>query len=123
MSNPIFPEINFTTFSYNGTEGCAGPLASYSATQSSCSRLQTISSCCNDLSARLGIEFDRCVNNSIYGCKAATRLTPAESQVVTGFLWFLIVIGGITMVVFILTVLYKCLKCCFCRNREYSELA
>ena len=123
MSYPFFPEINFTNFTYNGADGCSGSLESYSATQSSCNHLQSISGCCNDLSARLGIEFDRCVNNSVYGCKAANHLTPEESQVVTEFLWFLIVVGGITMIVIILTLIYKFLKCCFCRNREYSELA
>ena len=91
MSYPFFPEINITTYTYNTTEACSGPLTSYSATQSSCNHLQTISSCCEDLASRLVIEFDKCVNNSVYGCKVANNLSPQESEVLNGFYLFLIV--------------------------------
>ena len=119
----IFPKINFTNFTYNLSDGCSGPVAAYSATQTPCNKLQTIASCCDELSNSLSIGFDRCLNNSIYGCKAASNLTPEESQVVTGFFWFLIVIGGVAMVIIILAALYRFIKCCFCQRSEYRELA
>ena len=124
MSPPIsfLPEINFTNFTYNNSNSnsnCNGELVSYSASQTGC--FNSIDHCCRIVAENLGIIYNKCLNTSVYHC-GVVSLNPQDEQIVTGFEWTLIVMGGITFTVIILLILRYFIRCICCPRSEYREL-
>ena len=123
MSPPIsfLPEINFTNFTYNNnnSNNCNGELVAYSASQTRC--FNSIENCCQDIANNLNIVYNKCLNTSVYHC-AVVSLSPQDEQIVTGFEWTLIVLGGITFAAIILIILRYFIRCICCSRSEYRDL-
>lgn len=123
MAPPIsfLPEINFTNFTYsNNNSNCNGELVAYSASQTRC--FNSIDNCCRDIATNLNIAYNKCINTSVYHC-AVVSLSPQDEQILTGFEWTLIVLGGITFAAIILIILRFFIRCICCSRSEYRELS
>lgn len=114
-----WPEINLTYFVYNNTNNiCRGNLTHYEALQSRC--LNNFDQCCDELALQKNITLNKCFNSSIYHCAQVSN--PPNEEIISGFEWALIILGGITMAGMAIFILVKLFRCLCCRNREYSEL-